>query len=666
MIPKSLDVSPWKTILMLARPLRWRVLVVILLAALSTGASLVEPLIYRVVVNDIAGLFVGKAQSEAAASIDEGEFSTNTPEPAASPSPQPHRTPVEQHGRVSARERQRQIRERTNERHRPGHVAPRTPDQTLRTFIWAVTLMFALSLFSYFVWLIADNMGANIASQIESGFIQRIFAHVLRLPLPFFGKRSSGAIAKQIDQADQVSPIVNAVTQTLLPEMMTIVGALAIMLTQSWEMTLIAVVTVPAYLFVAWRSARRLEKGLEDYYGQWEDVSGRIQDAVSAIKTVRLSGAENREIEQFKTASAQAYDSYLKRTRLENKFSFWQHTITQLGHVLVLGLGGWLALKRELTPGDVVMFVAYVGMLYDPVDSLTKVAIEIQQSGIGLRRALRLSQTEPEASGGEVVKPGPGKIELQNVDFGYVPEHQVLRQLSLSIEPGKVVALVGPSGAGKTTIVDLLMRLYQPSAGKILLDGQPLATLDVAALRRDIGVVAADGAVFRGTLADNIRYKRPEATDAEVREAALASGLAHTLERLPNALQTTIGEGGMGLSVGERQRLQLARMLASAPRLIVLDEATANLDYATEQQVKEALARLRQGRTTIVIAHRYSMVKGVDYVYVLEDGNVLEAGTPDELITANGWFAAFAGGDADDEDEDESEAEDDDFEVEEV
>jgi len=671
---KGSEVNPWKTLLMLAQPLRGRAMIVILLAALSTGASLVEPLIYRIVVNDIAGLFVGKAQSEAALNDEEEAFSTGAPQQTVeAPSPQPHRTPVEPHRRASAHERQRQFRARTTEPHRPGHVAPRTPSQTLRTFIWAVGLMFGLSVFSYFVWLIADNMSATIASQIETGFIQRVFGHVLRLPLQFFGKRSSGAIAKQIDQADQVSPIVNAVTQTLLPEMMTIVGALAIMVTQNWEMTLIALVTVPAYLFVAWRSAKRLEKGLEDYYAQWEDVSGRIQDAVSAIKTVRLSGAENREIERFKMASALAYDSYLNRTRLENRFSFWQHTITQVGQALVLGLGGWFALRRELTPGDVVMFVSYVGMLYDPVDSLTKLAIEIQQYGIALRRALRLTQTEPETSGGQPVKSGPGKIELQNVDFSYVPEHHVLRKLSLSIEAGQVVALVGPSGAGKTTIVDLLMRLYQPNAGKILLDGQSLSTLDAAALRRDIGVVAADGAIFRGTLAANIRYKRPEASDAEVHEAALAAGLAHTLERLPDGLETNVGEGGMGLSVGERQRLQLARMLASAPRVIVLDEATANLDYSTEQQVKEAFAKLRQGRTTIIIAHRYSMVKDVDYVYVLEDGQVVEAGTPEELRTADGWFAAFAGddGDVDGEeemvdDEDESEAEDEDFEVEEI
>jgi len=509
--------------------------------------------------------------------------------------------------------------------------------------------MFGLSIAGYLVWLIADNMSAKLASQIESAFIQGVFGHVLRLPLAFFGKRSSGALAKQIDQSDQVSPIVNAFTQTIVPETMTIVGACAIMVTQSWSLTLIALITLPPYLFVAWRSAKRLEKGLENYYGQWEDVSGRIQDSLSAIKTVKLSGAEDREIDKFRTASVAAYEAYIQRTRLGNRFVFWEHAITQLGNALVLGLGGWFALEHELTPGDVVMFVAYVGMLYDPIDSLTGLAVELQQYGIALRRALRLTDIKTETQNGNPLKRGPGRIEFKDVRFSYVPDREVLSGLSLTIEPGQVVGLVGPSGAGKTTTADLLLRLYEPVSGTILIDGQKLSELNTASIRREIGVVAADGAVFRGTLADNIRYQRVETPDEGVRAAALAAGLGPALDRLPNGVESLVGEGGMGLSVGERQRLQLARVLAANPRIMVLDEATANLDYATELEVKRALATLRKERTTIVIAHRFSMVKDADYIYVLESGCVIEQGTSDELIAAGGWFAGFATVGVDDE-----------------
>jgi ATP-binding cassette subfamily B protein len=646
-------VNPWRTLLRLARPLRGRILAIILLAALSTAAALVEPLIYRVAVNDVAGLFVDKAQTEQQETGIDESLETNSPDGSFQQTVYQEREPGPTSRHKTEPRKRKQDHLRYEEPHRRGHVAPRTPEQTFNTFIWAVALMFGLSVFSHLIWLIADNTGAKVASRIETSFIQSVFGHVLRLPLAFFGKRASGALAKQVDQADQVSPIVNAFSQTIVPQTMTIVGAFVIMLTQNSEMTLIALATLPPYFFIAWRSAKRLERGLEDYYAQWEDVSGRIQDSLSAIKTVKLSGAEARETGKFKETSVAAYQAYIQRTRLGNKFEFWEHSITRLGNALVLGIGGYFALKHELTPGDVVMFVAYVGMLYDPIDELTGLAIDLQQHGIALRRALRLTETEMEPQTGAQVGSGQGEIEFKDVHFSYVPGREVLRGLTLTIKAGHVVGLVGPSGAGKTTTTDLLMRLYEPNSGQILIDGQKLSELEAASVRREIGVVAADGAVFRGTLADNIRYKRPEATVEEVCAAALAAGLGTALERLPEGLETKVGEGGMGLSVGERQRLQLARVLAANPRIMVLDEATANLDYATELEVREALATLRKGRTTIVIAHRFSMVKDVDYVYVLDAGQVMEEGTPEELIAASGWFAKFAAsGGGEDETED--------------
>jgi ATP-binding cassette subfamily B protein len=212
----------------------------------------------------------------------------------------------------------------------------------------------------------------------------------------------------------------------------------------------------------------------------------------------------------------------------------------------------------------------------------------------------------------------------------------------LTLEPGKITVLAGPSGAGKTTTADLLLKLYEPSAGEIIIDGHRLSETGPASIRRAIGLVAADGVVFRGTLADNIRYKRPQASDGEVTDAALAAGLSRTLDRLPQGLATEVGEHGVGLSAGERQRLQIARILVDKPRLLVLDEATANLDYETELEVKHALTLLSPRPTMLVIAHRYTMMKEADYIYVMKDGRVTEHGSPDELLENGGWFAQLA------------------------
>lgn len=583
------DARVLRSLFKLARRYKRYFILIGVFSLLATGADLLQPLIYKKAINDVAGLFVGMGASAAAFGV-----------PA------------------------------------------RTAAQTLQTLLVSVVLLFAISVSGYFFTLRTRLFGARVASRMEASFIVNTFAHVLRLPISFFSHTASAGLAKRIDQQDQVAPIVSAFSQQILPEALRLVAICAIMFTENWRMALVAFTVLPVYLWVARRSALRMKTNLEPYYELWENISARIADSISAIKTVKLSGAESREEHRLRTQSNDAYEIYLDRIGIAQHYWMSQNLLSNLSKSMVLAYGGFLVLRHQLTPGDVVMFVAYLDRLYSPIDSLNEIAVTLQQYMTSLLRSIRLLNSGPIEEKGEKLPPGAGKVEFRNVRFSYVPEREVLHGINLTLQPGRITALVGPSGAGKTTTADLLLKLYEPTGGEIFIDGQKVSKTGPESIRQAIGVVGADGVVFRGTLADNIRYKRPEASDEETLQAAVAAGLGRTLQRLPEGLATEVGEHGVGLSAGERQRLQIARILVGKPRLLVLDEATANLDFATEMEVKQALTLLSPRPTMLVIAHRYTMMKEADYVYVIKDGQVTEQGSPSELLAQGGWFAEWA------------------------
>jgi ATP-binding cassette, subfamily B, bacterial len=641
----------WKQLYRLIAPHRGRFVVAVSIALLSTGANLVEPLVYREAINDIAGLFVKEAHD--AAKIQSGEESEETPGPlelffrdkiekkafGLKKDDLPEKGwPAETLRAVPLPVKKIHVKKP----HTNTHVAGRTVAEAATTLLWVVIVLFLVNVLSYILWIIGENMNVRLNSLIEQRFIQGAFAHVLRLPLEFFGKRAPSAIAKQIDQSEEVSGIMNAISQQILPQALSLVGILTIMFWQNATLTLVAIAVIPVYLFIAWRSSKKLESGLNSYYERWEEVSGRITNALAGIKTVKLSGAENREVQDYKDISDQAYRNFVQRSLLSNTYAFWQGILTHLSTALVLGYGGYLALIHKITPGDVVMFVSYLDRLYTPIDELTSLWVNLQQHIASISRAFRLLDKNKEEKHGKELEIRKGLIEFRNVSFGYTPDRDVLKGVSFSFLPGRTTGIVGSSGAGKTTTVDLLLKLYETDRGSITIDGQPLNALDASSVRAQVGMVAADGAVFGGTLSYNIRYKNSGATEDEVRAAAEKAGLRGLLARLPDGLDTVVGQNGMGLSVGERQRIQIARVLVSRPKILVLDEATANLDYNTETEVKKALLELRSNSSIIIIAHRYSMVRDADYVYVLGEGRILEEGTPELLVKQQGWFRDFA------------------------
>lgn len=657
--------SVWINISLLIKPFRKRLVLVFILSLISTGLTLIEPLIYREAINDIAGLFVQKSRNELRKEMGVEPVTDEAPiigfienkigikkEVPATDTVQ-----IKKHPSASAK------KHRVKQSHRKDFVAPRTPNEAFNTLLWAVVLLFIINMLGLVFWRIGENMNVTLSCAIEKRFIRKTFGHVLKLPLSFFTKRSSAALQKQIDQSEEVSGTVSVFTQQIFPEIISLVGILLIMFWQNTTLALLAVSIIPIYLFITVRSTKKLEMSLAGYYEKWEEVSARMQDALGGIKTVKLSGAEQREVTRLDAKASEAYGDYTMRSFLSNKYAFWQVLLTHIATALVLAWGGWLALNHKLTPGDVVMFVVYLDMLYDPIDSLAKIWAEVQQNIVSVARSFKLLNRTVEEKNGRELKLVSGNIEFNNVRFGYDEEREILKGISFKAVPGKVTALVGPSGAGKTTTVDLLLKLYEPKSGEIIIDGQKLAELDGASVRRNIGMVTADGAIFRGTLADNIRYKRPEASNEEVEAAAVAAGLQNTLQRLPNGLQTVVGQSGLGLSVGERQRVQIARVIVSKPGILVLDEATANLDYATEAEIKRTIEEIRKENTVILIAHRYSMVKDADNILVMNEGEITEQGAFAQLIEQGGWFADFAqaglGEDEEDEDEENEEENDD-------
>ncbi len=617
------DMSVLFQVLRLGRGHGRRFAVVALLVSLGTAASLFEPWIYRAIVDDVAGVLVTPTAVRRAETTLT-QLGTQT-EHLVKSGQRIFRHPLRKHPPEVTGART---------------LRPRTVNQAVATVILGAVLLVLTRLLSEACRTAGDNRAVSTSSGIERGFILRTFRHVLRLPLGFFSQRSSGTVSRQIDQSDQVAPIFTAFSHEIWPEFFSLVAILAIMASLNRGLAMVAFLAVPVYALVSWRMSRRLESRMEEYYALWDGVSGRIQEAMSGIKTVLSHGTAEHEFRRLDAATAQAFRSYLERNRMQNRYSLLQEVVVTAAKATTLLLGGMKALEHQLTPGDVVLFVAYLDQLYNPIQSLTDIYVSLQEKLGSVNRAQRLLAA-PEAPGEDLpaFRPGGGEIEFRDVRFGYRAGRMVLDGVSFRVSAGQRVALVGPSGSGKTTLTDLLVGLYRPLSGEILVDGQPVTAVSPSTLRASVRGVAPDGALFHASVAENIRYGRLEARRDEIEAAARLAGLEPVVARLPHGMDTEIGERGFELSAGERQRVLLARAFVARPTVLVLDEATANLDFRTEASVKEALARISEGRTTLLIAHRRSMLTDVDRVLVLRGGRIAQDGTPAELAAVPGYYA---------------------------
>ncbi len=609
-------------VIRLGLPHRGGFLWVAALVSLGTLAGLFEPWIYRAIVDDVAGVFV----QPMAVRVLERDLSQ-------------YELRFERLTHAGRRVVRAPLKRISRAEQGPRPLRPRTTHEAMNTVIASAILLVVVRLASELCTARGDNRVAVLSNRIESTYILDTFRHVLRLPIGFFSRRPSGAIARQIDQSDQVAPVFIAFAQEIWPNVFRLVVIFVVLVSMNRELAMVALLAVPAYGFVSWRLSRRLETQLDQYYGLWDEVSGRIQETLGGIKTVMGFGAAQHEYQRLAAANERAMQAYVARNTMQNRYGVLQEMIIAAAKAGTLLLGGLKALQHQLTPGDIVLFVAYLDQLYYPVQNLTDLYTGLQEHVSSVQRAERLLDTPP-APGEDLppLAPGPGEVEFRDVRFGYTPNRVVLDGITFRIEPGQHVALIGPSGAGKTTLTELLNGLHRPQSGEIRLDGQPVDAVSTSSLRAAVRGVSVDGTLFRMSIADNIRYGAFDASDEDVREAARRAGLEPLLERLPQGLETTVGERGTELSAGERQRVLIARAFLSRPRVLVLDEATANLDFRTEASVKESLRDIARGRTAIIVAHRKTMLTEVDRVLVLRGGRIEQDGAPAELLAAPGYY----------------------------
>lgn len=587
-------------------PYRMTIVVVLLFTFISVGLDLLEPIIYKRVLNDLSGVYV-------------------------------HKT-IKENSQVSSEE----LLTRTRNKHERGHVQPRTIEQAFKTLVIASITLFMINIVSHIFDLLSNFYSAKYANNIEQDFMERAFEHVLKLRLSFFAKNTSASLAKKIDQTDQIGSGVQTLVEGISSEVFKLVGASSIMFFHHPRLAAASLITLPMYLFVSKKMATKLEGTSQEYLETWDAVSTNLQDNLNHVKTVKTSGAESRVAKKFKQTLEMALGQYLSRTKIEDTYIFFQNACIHAGRLIVLIYGSYQVIEHQLTPGDVVMFVALLDQMYEPIDELTSHAVNIQLEKVSIVRGLSLFHSGREEKKGSEFKIITPSIEFSNVSFSYKKNHEVLHGINFKIMPNSYNVLVGTSGSGKSTILDLLLNFYSTDSGEILIDNHDVKKMDSSSLRSQVGLVATDGAIFRGTVKENLLFKNPDATENEITEAIKTSGLEKTIERLPDGIETEVGDMGIGLSVGERQRLQLARMLISKPRIVLLDEATANLDYATETDIKKMLISLSSSSTIFVVAHRYSMVEGAQHVIVLNNGNIETQGTIEEVLKHNEWFKGMA------------------------
>ncbi len=512
-------------------------------------------------------------------------------------------------------------------------------DRILQIIITLIFLYVGCSLFSFFQGWIMATMSQRVCYRMRKDISEKIN----RLPLSYFDEHPIGDVLSRItNDVDTLGQSLNTSVRTLITSVATIVGVLVMMISLNGRLTLITIILLPISLVIMALVVRASQKYFLAQQRHLGEIDGQVEESFSGQNIIKAFNKEDDVMEEFEETNGKLFQSAWRSQFLSGLMQPLMNLVSYTGYVLIAIIGAFMAAAGTIPIGYIVSFIQYVQRFTMPIIQLANVSTMLQSMAAASERVFEFLGAEDEVPSTDnpvPVEKFEGSVDFEHVKFGYNPDQIIIHDFSSKVEPGKTIAIVGPTGAGKTTMVKLLMRFYDVNDGAILVDGHDLRDYDRHELRSGFGMVLQDTWLYNGTIRENIRYGRLDATDEEVEEAAKAAFADHFIQTLPNGYDMVINEEANNISQGQKQLLTIARAFLADRPILILDEATSSVDTRTEQLIQDAMVRLMEGRTSFVIAHRLSTIRDADHILVMRDGDIVEQGTHTELLEQNGFYA---------------------------